>query len=86
MEVEAQYGDQVRFVGVPGLAGESSMRDFVASTGTDALAHIPDEDGVIWDRFGVTQQRTYVYIDDDGSWRTAGYGSLANDVADLIAQ
>ena len=86
MEVEQQYGDQVRFVGVPGLASEGSMRGFVDQTGTDGLAHIPDVDGVIWERFGVGQQRTYVFIDDDGSWRRAGYGSLAQDVEDLIAQ
>ena len=40
---------------------------------------------MIWERFGVSEQRTYVYIDDDGSWRTAGYGSLASDVEALIA-
>lgn len=86
MEVEQQYGDQVRFVGVPGLSNVGSMRGFVDETGTDSLAHIPDVDGVIWERFGVSQQRTYVFIDDDGSWRTAGYGSLAEDVESLIAQ
>ena len=85
MEVEQQYGDQVRFVGVPGLASETSMRDFVATTGTDGFDHIPDVDGEIWERFDVREQRTYVFIDDDGSWRTAGYGSLAQDVEDLIA-
>ena len=85
MEVEQLYGDQVRFIGVPGLADVSSMRDFVASTDTEDLIHIPDEQGVIWERFGVSEQSTYVYIDDDGSWRTAGYGSLASDVEALIA-
>ena len=85
MEVEQQYGDQVRFIGIPGLDDVGSMRDFVASTGTDGLIHIPDEEGVIWERFGVNEQRTYVFIDDDGSWRTAGYGSLASDVEALIA-
>ena len=85
MSVQEQFGDQVRIIGVPGLSNEGSMRDFVAETGTDDLTHIPDVDGVIWERFSVTEQRTYVYIDDDGSWRTAGYGSLAEDVEALIA-
>ena len=84
MEVEQRYGDQVRFVGVPGLDSPTSMRDFVASTGTSSIVHIPDEDGEIWSRFGIEQQRTYVFIDDDGSWRSAGYGSLEDDVRDLI--
>ncbi len=86
MEVEQRYGDQVRIIGVPGLAGESSMREFVADTSTDGLIHVPDVDGEIWTRFGVTQQRTYVFIDDDGTWRTSGYGSLQEDVEGLIAQ
>ena len=86
MEVEQQYGDQVQFVGVPGLSSRGSMQGFVDETGTQGLRHIPDVDGVIWERFGVSQQRTYVFIDDDGSWRRAGYGSLAQDVEDLIAQ
>ena len=60
------------------------MQGFVDETGTQGLRHIPDVDGVIWERFGVSQQRTYVFIDDDGSWRTAGYGSLADDVRELI--
>lgn len=86
MEVEEQYGDQVRFVGIPGLSSVGSMAGFVDETGTSGIPHIPDVDGVIWERFGVSQQRTYVFIDDDGSWRTAGYGSLADDVQALIAQ
>ncbi|MEM8707986.1 MAG: hypothetical protein AAGE98_16095, partial [Actinomycetota bacterium] len=85
MEVEQLYGDEVRFVGVPSLSDAASMRDFVESTGTSTLPHIPDESGNIWDRFGVTEQRTYVFIDDDGSWRSGGYGSLQSDVEALIA-
>jgi hypothetical protein len=86
VEVEELYGDQVRIIGVPGLAGEASMRSFVADTATDGLTHVPDEDGEIWTRFGVTAQRTYVYINDDGTWRTSGYGSLQSDVEALIAE
>lgn len=86
MAVEQKYGDQVRFIGIPGQAEEDSMREFVNETRTDVIEHIPDVDGELWIRFGVSQQRTYIYIDDDGSWRTAGYGSLEQDVQDLIAQ
>ena len=85
MEVQATYGDQVRFIGVPGLAEQDAMRDFVDRTGTAGLTHIPDEEGELWERFGVAAQRTYVYIDDDGTWRRSGYGSLLADVEALIA-
>ena len=85
MEVQQQYGDQVRFVGVPGLAGVSEMEGFIADTGVTAFPHLLD-DGQLWEAFGVIMQRTYVLINDDGSWERTGYGSLASDVEALIAR
>lgn len=82
--MQEQYGDQVRFIGVPGLAEASSMDRFVAETGVDGFPHVPDGDGVLWELFGVTEQRTYVFIDDDGTMRAGGYGRLAADVEELI--
>ena len=85
MEVQQQFGDQVTIIGIPGLAGPEEFPEFISSTGTEIIPHIPDEQLEIWGRFGVTQQRTYVYINDDGSFEQAGYGNLVGDVADLIA-
>lgn len=84
MEVQQQYGDQVRFVGVPGLADGSAMERFVAETGADAFPHMPD-DGTLWERFGVLEHRTYVYIDDDGTSSLGEYGGLVEGVEELIA-
>lgn len=86
MAVEEQYGDQVRFIGIPSLAGEAEMRDFLDETGTEPLLHVPDAVGEIWDRFGISRQSSYVYINDDGTWQKSGYGSLREDVENLIAQ
>ena len=85
MEAHAQYGDQVRFIGMPGLAGTSSMERFVAENGIEAFPHVPDPDGTLWERFGVRHQRTYVFVNDDGTVRTGGYGRLVADVEELIA-
>ncbi len=85
MEVAEQYGDQVRIIGLPSLADLESIDGFIADTGTDGIANLPDLDGTIWRQFGVLEQRTYVYINDDGTWRRSGYGSLQADVEDLIA-
>ena len=86
MEVQQRYGDQVRFVGVPGLSNPEAMQRFVTETGTDGFPHIPD-DGELWDRFGVIEQRTYVFIDGDGDGQTwtTGYGNLAEQVERLQA-
>jgi len=85
VEVQEQFSDDITIIGVPSLAGADDYPEFISSTGTDVIAHIPDEAGVIWERFGITQQRTYVYIEDDGITEISGYGSLADDVAALVA-
>ncbi len=85
MDVQNQFGDEVTFIGVPGLADTSSMSEFVAEQGVTGFPHIPDDTGEIWSRFGVTEQRTYVLIDNDGTWRRTGYGTLREDVEALIA-
>ena len=83
MSVQQQFGSQVRFVGVPGLAGSSDFGPFVDRHGASGFAHIANGDD-IWRRFGVTMQRTYVVINDDGTWRRTGYGNLAGEVQTLI--
>lgn len=62
------------------------MRAFVSEQGVGGLQHVDDPNTELWSRFGVTQQRTYVFINDDGSFRLSGYGSLIEDVEGLIAQ
>lgn len=86
MEVEAQYGDQVTFVGLPSLADREDIDAFIADTGTDRFLQVPDLERSVWEQFGVLEQRTYVFINNDGSWRRSGYGSLQADVEELIAQ
>jgi hypothetical protein len=84
VSVQSQFGSQVRFVGVPGLAGSSDFGPFIDRHGASGFAHIEGGDD-IWRRFGVTQQRTYVFIDGEtGTWRRTGYGNLAGEVQTLI--
>lgn len=85
MEVHEQYGDEVKFVGLPGLANRDEIDEFIAETGVGDIVHLPDLGGEIWRQFGVVKQRTYVFINDDGTWRRSGYGSLRDDVEALIA-
>ena len=85
MEVQEQFGSDVRIIGVPGLSDLESMERFVAQNGTDNITHIPDLTGDIWEQFGVRQHRAYVIVDDDGTSQTIGYGSLPSDVEALIA-
>jgi len=86
VEVEQEFGDQVTFIGVPSLAPSGDIDDFVTRQGIDGFVNIPDLKQEIWRAFEVTQQRTYVFLNDDGTWERAGYGSLRDDVQDLIAR
>ena len=42
------------------------------------LIHVSDTDNSVWERYGVTSQQTFVFIDDDGSAELAKV-----DTADL---
>jgi len=84
VEVEQQYGDQVTFIGVPSLATIADIDEFIEIQGVDGFVNIPDQKREIWERFEVTRQRTYVLLNDDGTWERTGYGSLPEDVQDLI--
>lgn len=73
-------------MGVPGRSDDVDAKArFLDDTGANTFANIIDGDD-IWARFGVTEQNTYVYINNDGTWSTARYGSLREDVEALIDQ
>ncbi len=86
MEVQAQFGDDVQIIGIPGLADADSARSFVERTQSGSIIHIDDPGGELWQRFGVTEQRTYVLVNDDGTTQIRGYGSLSSDVSELISR
>ena len=76
MEVQQEFGDEVVFIGVPGLSNDADAKaQFLNQTGANPFAHV-SEGSALWDRFGVGEQRTYVYLNNDGTWETSGYGSL----------
>ncbi len=86
MEVQRNYGDQVQFIGVPASSSAESIGLFITQTGIGGFPHVPDDASMLWDRFGVSSQRTYIFINDDGTLEVTGYGQLESDVQDLIAR
>lgn len=73
--VAAEYDGRITFLGVPGLGSEGAMRDFVSDTGIGGLTHVVDQDGALWQRFGVVAQPAFAFVDRDGSVQVFG-GSL----------
>jgi thiol-disulfide isomerase/thioredoxin len=73
----AEYGDKVAIVGVAGLDKTAAMPEFVRLAKVEAMTHLADEAGVVWKRFGVTAQSTFVLLDADG--RITFKGRLSAD-------
>lgn len=47
-----------------------AIRGFVDTYQVQGFEHIIDEGGLVWERFGVVSQPTFVFINDDGTVET----------------
>ncbi|WP_100498119.1 TlpA family protein disulfide reductase [Geodermatophilus chilensis] len=74
-EVAAEYTGRVEVIGVAGRGDRTSMEAFVADTGTGSLTHLVDENGELWNRFGIVSQPAFVFVDPSGDVETFA-GSL----------
>ena len=77
-EFEAEYRDQIRFIGVSGQDNPEEMQRFVADHGVDGFDHIADLRSEIWLAFEITAQPSFVFINDDGTI-ARHIGSLEHD-------
>jgi thiol-disulfide isomerase/thioredoxin len=86
-EQAARYGAKLGVVGVAGLGEAGAMRQFVADTKVGAITQLNDEAGVVWRRFKITEQSTFVLIDRAGKVVHTGWlddQDLAGRVAALV--
>ncbi|WP_211357295.1 TlpA family protein disulfide reductase [Nocardioides rubriscoriae] len=79
------YGDQVAFVGVGSLSDSDAIKTFADDV--PGPTQLSDPDGALYQRFGISEQSSFVVLDADGQevLRT-GYAdddALADTVADL---
>ncbi|MEV4702138.1 redoxin domain-containing protein [Actinoplanes sp. NPDC049316] len=65
-DIQEEYGDRLNIVGIAGMGGNKEMHEFVSDLEVGAVPHLDDEPGVIWKKFGVTEQSTYVILDRSG--------------------
>ena len=49
-----------------------AIAGFVDNFDVGGFEHIIDEEGVIWERYGVTSQPAFTFINDDGTVETRG--------------
>ncbi len=80
----------MRFIGVAGRDGLDAIRDFIDDEDVDAFEHIVDEDGIVWQQFGIASQPAWAFLNQDGEAEVAfgalGEQSLIGRVEDLIAR
>jgi peroxiredoxin len=62
-----QLAGKVNVVGVGGLDDEAAMRRFIGEWKLDEVPHLSDESGVVWKKFAVTSQSTFVLLDSRGA-------------------
>lgn len=56
-----------------GLAGRDTvaeMQSFIDRHDLGDIPHLVDDDGSIWERFGVFTQPSWVFVNDDGTVRS----------------
>jgi thiol-disulfide isomerase/thioredoxin len=83
-EALRRYGDEVSIVGVAGLDRTEAMPEFVRLAKLESMPHIADEAGVVWRRFEVTAQSTFVFLDAGGQVTYRGRPDAA-EIPDRVA-
>ncbi|MEV6599592.1 redoxin domain-containing protein [Actinoplanes sp. NPDC051346] len=72
-DVREEYGDRLNILGIAGMGGNKEMHEFVSDLDVGSVPHLDDEPGVLWKKFGITEQSTYVIIDRAGRTVVTGY-------------
>ncbi len=83
VQAATRLHDSVTFVGIAGRGERPAMQQFVADTATSNFAHVADDDGKIWNDFGVIGQPAFAFIDAAGNVEVVN-GSLTS--AELLAR
>lgn len=82
--VAEEHAGEVRFVGVAAQDDVPAMQSFVDEHGLQVFAHLADVDAEVWERFGVTYQPAYAFIDADGSVEVVKGGLEESELADRV--
>ena len=87
-DLQKEYAGRLNILGIAGLGGNKDMHEFVADLKVGAVPHLDDEPGVVWQKFGITQQATYVILDSAGKVVSSSYLDdlqLTTKVKSLVA-
>ncbi|GIJ25594.1 thiol:disulfide interchange protein [Micromonospora qiuiae] len=65
-EIAPGFRDSVPIIGVAGLGEQQAMKEFVTEFELEPVPQLDDREGVLWRRFEVVEQSTFVIIDREG--------------------
>lgn len=68
-----EYATKLTVLGVAGMGDNKAMHEFVSDLDLSAVTSLDDQQGVIWQKFGITEQSTYVFLDRTGAVAGQGY-------------
>ena len=73
-ELATKYDGRVSLVGVAGLdQSTAAMKQFVTQAEVGNVPHLDDRAGVLWKRFGIKEQSTFVMINRSGEVMLTGW-------------
>ena len=61
------FKGKINLVGVAGLGPVNDMKSFIKDTHTGNFPHIADVSGLIWNRFQIVSQPSFVFISKSGA-------------------
>lgn len=76
--------DDVAFLGIAGLDEKDAASAFVQRHGLEGFPHAHDENGDIWQEFGITTQSSFAFVDEDGTFDTVSYVAFDADELDAL--
>jgi thiol-disulfide isomerase/thioredoxin len=71
-DLRTEYGDKLGILGIAGMGNNKDMHRFVSDLEVRNV-NLDDQAGVLWKKFGITEQSTYVLVDRTGKVVTTSY-------------
>jgi thiol-disulfide isomerase/thioredoxin len=87
-DLRQEYAGRLNILGIAGMGDNKDMHEFVSDLEVGSLPHLDDEPGVLWKKFGITEQSTYVILDRAGQVVARSYLDdlqLTTKVKSLVA-
>ena len=87
-DLQDEYAGRLNILGIAGMGDNKAMHEFVSDLEVGAVPHLDDQAGVIWKKFGITEQSTYVILDRAGKVVVRSYLDdlqLTTKVKSLVA-